>query len=213
MDLDPKTKEPIIVTDLDMSQIQKVRQHHREQNLIHMAAFGGWNGPHPPATNGINGKEWCHAFVKFNQQYGDVFDGIDWDLEGHDERNSSTSQFTIEVLNIMADFSKEAKENFDLLVSLAPAESYFDPLLSMDKKNNTSTIEINSKDDSSDVYETDSFSMKLNLFPSVWNQNEQDRQYIRNAGFSHAGLQCYTYVLHRAGLDTFDWIGRYIKCL
>jgi hypothetical protein len=53
---------------------------------------------------------------------------VDWDLEGNDDRHAPTSHFTIETLNVMADFAACAKEELGLVVSMAPAESYLDAL-------------------------------------------------------------------------------------
>ena len=208
MDVDnsnTSTKQnPIIRTDLPMEQIKQIKAKYKNKNLIHMAAFGGWNGPHPPINENISGIEWCRAFMKFNQRHENVFDGIDWDLEGHDDREAPTSRFTIEVLDIMAEFSIEAKKTYGLLVSLAPAESYLDPLLHLQYEKDQMIHSENTKEDNE--YETNTFSLRLNLFPPVWDQRVLDRQYIKDTGFSHAGKQCYAYVLHRAGVDTFDWI-------
>ena len=55
-------------------------------NVVHLVAFGGWNGPH--ILSGYSSKELYDAFNAFNMQHNDdmseepLFDGIDWDLEG-----------------------------------------------------------------------------------------------------------------------------------
>ena len=36
--------------------------------------------------------------------------------------------------------------------------------------------------------------------------SDEDRRLIESAGFSHAGRQCYAYVLAKAGVNVFDWI-------
>ena len=173
---------PMIRTDLDLAAIRDLRNSDQYANVLHMAAIGGWNAPHPPS--GISGQTWAETFAQFNQQEGYLFDGIDWDLEGHDDRSATTAQFTIETLNVMADMSKVLKGNYGYLISMAPAESYL--------------AAANDDDDAS------SFCLQLNVFPEHW--QEQDRHIVRQANFSHAGQQCYAYVLHRAGVDTFDWI-------
>jgi chitinase len=173
-------------TNLNIRSIQLIREAY--PSVIHLAAIGGWNGPHPL---GITcGTEWCRLFVQFNQQHNFVFDGIDWDLEGHDDIDTSpTSKFTFSILNVMADFSLEAKKTYGMIVSMAPAESYLDPLLA----SSSSSISPNTE-------EKESFSLALNLPPrSPW-----DKNIVRS--FQHAGRQCYAYVLHRAGIQTFDWI-------
>ena len=171
---------PIISTDLDLSAIKAVRDAAGKDHVLHMAAIGGWNGPHPPP--GFSGAQWAQIFANFNEQNGFVFDGLDWDLEGHDDRAAPTSAFTLDTLDVMADMSKALKEEYGYIVSMAPAESYLD------------------------VLATDSqFSLDLNLFPG-WYQSKSDRQLITNEQFSHAGRQCYAYVIHRASIDSFDWV-------
>jgi hypothetical protein len=74
---------------------------------------------------------------------------------------------------------------------MAPAESYLDAT---------------AQDGSDDA----KFSLLLNLPPRAWSSSEyatdQDRELIQSVGFSHAGRQCYAYVLAKAGIDAFDWI-------
>ena len=139
----------------------------------------------------MTGRLWFDVFDEFNLANGDVFDGIDWDYEGHDDLSSPTSRFTLETLDAMVEFSIEAKAR-GYIVSMAPAESYLDP-----------TIEVGGIDA---VFSTD-----LDLLPRSWTHDrygatDDDRDVVRKAGFSHAGRQCYAYVLAKAGMDTFDWI-------
>ncbi|KAL7431169.1 hypothetical protein ACHAXH_001789 [Discostella pseudostelligera] len=177
-----------IRTDLDLESIRTIRNKY--DHVVHLAAFGGWNGPHPPPYI-MSGKEWCQVFLKFNQDHGNIFDGIDWDYEGHDDISSPTSRFTLDTLDIMVDFSVEAKRH-GMIVSMAPAESYLD-----------STIQSGSSIDAQ-------FSFALNLPPRAWTSSpsasEEDKEIIATAGFSHAGRQCYAYVLAKAGIETFDWV-------
>jgi hypothetical protein len=72
-----------IRTDLDLTDIRILRNKHEYRNVVHLAAFGGWNGPHPPHE--LNGDEWCDVFMDFNRHHGYLFDGVDWDYEGHGE--------------------------------------------------------------------------------------------------------------------------------
>ena len=139
----------------------------------------------------MSGKEWCHVFLNFNQENGYLFDGVDWDYEGHDDVTSPTAQFTLETLDIIVDFSIEAKRR-GLIVSMAPAESYLD-----------STIQ------SGSIMEAQ-FSLSLHLPPRAWTispfASDDDREIVASNKFSHAGRQCYAYILARAGIETFDWI-------
>ena len=174
-----------IETKLDLGQIRRIQDEY--DTVIHWAAFGGWNRPHPPAS--MTGKQWFNVFMQFNKLNGHLFDGIDWDYKGHDDLTSPTVIFTVETLDIMADFSVEAKKN-GMIVSMAPAESYLDA--------------------TADGIDAE-FSLSLDVLPRAWTSDryhasDADRELVKSKGFSHAGRQCYAYVLAKAGLDTFDWI-------
>eukprot|EP00804_Cyclotella_cryptica_P011823 CCRYP_015343-RA/>CCRYP_015343-RA protein AED:0.13 eAED:0.13 QI:185/1/1/1/1/1/2/2909/432 len=177
----------IIRTDLDLNAIRTLRNKYT--HVIHLAAFGGWNGPHPPAS--FTGEEYCEIFMEFNAAHGYLFDGIDLDYEGHDDRNAPTAKFTLITLDIMADLSTHAKRTYGMIVSMAPAESYLDAT---------------APDGSPDAI----FSLRLDLSPRAWTSSpyasEEDRALISSVGFSHAGRQCYAYVLAKAGIETFDWV-------
>ncbi len=177
-----------IRTDLDLEEIRNIRNKY--DHVVHLAALGGWNGPHPP-PHIMSGKEWCHVFLTFNQANGYLFDGVDWDYEGHDDVTSPTAQFSLETLDIVADFSVEAKRQ-GLIVSMAPAESYLD-----------STIQPACVMDAQ-------FSLSLHLPPRAWTSSpfasDDDREIVASNLFSHSGRQCYAYILARAGIETFDWI-------
>jgi len=54
------------------------------------------------------------------------FDGLDWDIEGHDDKASPYNHFTVECLNVMGEMSVLAKQD-GYLVTMAPPESYLDP--------------------------------------------------------------------------------------
>jgi hypothetical protein len=173
-----------IKTSLDLVEIRRIRETFK--HVVHLAAFGGWNGPHPPTFSdgsSLSGEKWCEVFMKFNEMNGFLFDGIDWDYEGNDNLEAPTSKFTLQTLDIMADFTTEAKSK-GLVVSMAPAESYLD-----------ATVDPNSIDAT--------FSLRLDLPPRAWTSPE-DRDMIK--GFSHAGRQCYAYVLAKAGVASFDFI-------
>lgn len=53
------------------------------------------------------------------------YDGLDWDLEGNDNRNSSINHFTPECLELVGTMSQHLKQN-GFIVSMAPPQSYFD---------------------------------------------------------------------------------------
>ena len=186
-DASSQVKRGTIKTDLDLDEIGLLRNKYVK--VVHLAAFGGWNGPHPPTK--LNGQEWCEVFMDFNKAKGYIFDGIDWDYEGHDNLNSPTSKFTLESLDIMADFSYHAKRKYGMIVSMAPAESYLDAMA--DERSIDTT-----------------FSLRLDFLPRAWTSSmyasDEDRKMIQSVGFSHAGRQCYAYVIAKAGVDVFDWI-------
>ena len=144
-------------------------------DVLHLVAFGGWNGPHLPS--GYSSTELYDAFQQFNtftqsspkRVYRDVdsgteiedtlFDGIDWDLEGHDNAKSLTNEFTKECLDQMGEFSAMAKKD-GYIISMAPPESYLDITSSK-------------------------FSRFVNLtYPEPWHQD-----------FEYHGWNVYAYVL------------------
>jgi len=97
-------------------------------DVIHLVAFGGWNGPHLPS--GISGKQLFEAWQVFNTQNlleeeTVLWDGIDWDLEGNDDIESPRNEFTKECLDQMGEFSFLLKKD-GYIVSMAPPESYLD---------------------------------------------------------------------------------------
>jgi len=188
-----KMKMARIRTELDLKEIRTLRAKYK--NVVHLAAFGGWNGPHPPSSSSwsLTGSQWFEVFAKFNEENGYLFDGIDWDYEGHDDLNAPTAKFTIETLDIMADFSIDAKQH-GMIVSMAPAESYLDSSIPPGKKS------IDGE-----------FSLQLDLPPRAWTSDryhatDEDRELVTSRGFRHAGRQCYAYVLAKAGIETFDWV-------
>ena len=78
-----------IKAELDLSNYRQYREELRRlgfHNVVHLVAFGGWNGPH--ILSGYSSEELFGAFNDFNMQNNDnaldgpLFDGIDWDLEG-----------------------------------------------------------------------------------------------------------------------------------
>jgi len=123
--------------ELDVSKYKRYREELRHMgypHVVHLLAFGGWNGPH--VASGYSGKELYDAFQAFNMQQsenddnvetflGPLFDGVDWDLEGHDDIQSPTNEFTKECLDQVGELSRLMKED-GFIVSMAPPESYLD---------------------------------------------------------------------------------------
>ena len=89
-------------------------------DTIHLVSFGGWNGPHLDAK--LSATEW---FQVWQESAGNVFHGIDWDLEGHDDLQSPTNIFTIQCLEKMGCISRLAKEK-GYIIGMAPPQSYLD---------------------------------------------------------------------------------------
>ena len=90
-----------------------------------MISVGGWNVAHPDTS--YSGAEWYDKFKKWNKAaagpgFEDGFDGIDWDLEGNDAMVSPDNTFTVEQLQLVANFSKLAKKD-GYLTSIAPPQS------------------------------------------------------------------------------------------
>ena len=100
----------------------------RGLRTTHMVTVGGWDAPHP--VNG-SGADFYRAWKAWNE--GAVaaaglpggFDGVDWDLEGNDNATSAWNTLGAATLDIVGAFSALAKAD-DYLVTLVPAESYFD---------------------------------------------------------------------------------------
>ncbi|CAJ1936537.1 unnamed protein product [Cylindrotheca closterium] len=90
------------------------------QDTLHLVSFGGWNGPHLDTS--LTAKQWYEIW---KNHVGDIFDGIDWDLEGHDNLDSPTNTFSVECLNLMGDISRLANED-GYIIGMAPPQSYFD---------------------------------------------------------------------------------------
>jgi hypothetical protein len=74
-------------------------------DVLHFASVGGWNGAH--LDTDISADEW---YAVFKDRVGDIFDGIDWDLEGNDQMESPYNFFTKDCLDLMGEISRRAKE-------------------------------------------------------------------------------------------------------
>lgn len=99
--------KPVISTSLDLVAIRKlIADLNRSgfENVLHFASVGGWNGHH--LDEHISSSQWYHTF---QEQVGDIFHGIDWDLEGNDDLLSSYNYFTKECLDKAGKISEMAK--------------------------------------------------------------------------------------------------------
>jgi hypothetical protein len=89
-------------------------------DTIHLVSFGGWNGPHLP--DDLSAED---MYVAWKELCGDIFHGVDWDLEGHDHLENPTNVFTTQCLDSMGRFSQLAKED-GYIIGMAPPQSYLD---------------------------------------------------------------------------------------
>ena len=89
-------------------------------DTLHLVSVGGWNGPH--LDENISGIEW---YSIWRNQVGNIFHGIDFDLEGNTNLTDSNNYFTIDCLNKMGTISKLAHSD-GYVVSIVPAQSYLD---------------------------------------------------------------------------------------
>ena len=69
-----------------MSQyIRKIQEV--DDTVVHMISIGGWNAPHPVTS--VSVEDMYAAFKKWNNEQVDgLLQGIDWDLEGHDDMSN-----------------------------------------------------------------------------------------------------------------------------
>ena len=127
IDLDTKESHPFISRGPDINLVIDVANSIKHYNAIHMICIGGWNAKHPDTS--VTSTAMFNAFLEFNEKFkiGEFtgFDGIDWDIEGNDNRDIWNT-LDKKALDFIGEFSQLAKSN-GFLVSMAPAESYFDP--------------------------------------------------------------------------------------
>lgn len=89
-------------------------------DTVHLVSFGGWNGSHLPDE--LSAKDMYEAWKELT---GEIFHGVDWDLEGHDRLDNPTNVFSIDCLENMGRFSELAKQD-GFIVGMAPPQSYLD---------------------------------------------------------------------------------------
>jgi chitinase len=89
-------------------------------DTVHLVSFGGWNGPHLDPN--LTEDDWYDAW---KANVGDIFHGIDWDLEGHDNLKSPTNVFAMDCLEKMGCISRLAKKD-GYVIGMAPPQSYLD---------------------------------------------------------------------------------------
>eukprot|EP00936_MAST-01D_sp_MAST-1D-sp1_P001333 g1333.t1 len=159
----------------DVAQVLAARQRLAASGatVAHLVAFGGWNGPHPSTT--ASGLDWFECWRAWNAGNGSPFDGVDWDLEGHNDPQSPTMRFTPALVALVADFSRAAHAA-GFAVALAPPESYLDAASS-------------------------AFSLALNHTPAADPGHFPEPSKV--ATFPYAGRNAYAAILRRAGTECF----------
>ena len=108
---------------LDLDGIRRLKEdliQEGYEDTLHLVSFGGWNGPH--LDTNLDADSWFDAW---KQATGGVFHGIDFDLEGHDDRQSPTNEFSVECLEKMGHISQLAKQE-GYVIGIAPPQSYLD---------------------------------------------------------------------------------------
>mmetsp|Transcript_22025 Transcript_22025/g.46455 ORF Transcript_22025/g.46455 Transcript_22025/m.46455 type:complete len:405 (-) Transcript_22025:136-1350(-) len=112
----------VVKTGLDMGKIKDLIEEldgGGYSHVLHLASFGGWDGPHLDPS--LSAQEWYNGWT--NSIASDVFHGIDWDIEGSDDRMSPNNEFTIDCLEKMGDISR-LMHNDGYVVTMAPPQSY-----------------------------------------------------------------------------------------
>ena len=108
--------------------VKKFKEAFPTRTISHLISIGGWNAPH--ISTSFSAWEWFEFLDNWNKnvvanQYFDGFQGFDWDLEGNDDLKSEFNHFTKPTLDLMGELSQLLKAH-GYIVSMAPAESYFD---------------------------------------------------------------------------------------
>lgn len=123
MEVDDESGNPTIRETFNLEDIAATKRRIGALGLdvCHLVAFGGWNGPHPSTR--FKGSMWWDTFRAWNDN--ELFDGVDWDLEGHDNPEAPTCILSAEVEEIVLTFTTLAR-SAGFVVAVAPPESYLD---------------------------------------------------------------------------------------
>lgn len=107
-------------------------------HVVHMASTGGWNEGHTISVcspGPCSGASYAESFRAWNEEMTarvgggwPGFAGLDWDIEGVDDWSSPSNEFTAQTLGLMLDTATSLRSDF--LISLVPAQSYFNCLTS-----------------------------------------------------------------------------------
>ncbi len=98
---------PTIHTELDLECIrQEIQVLEKDYaDVVHLVSFGGWNGGHLDVD--YSSRQIYEAWKQFG---GDIFHGMDWDLEGNNNVESPNNFFTLDTLDRMGQVSQLAKD-------------------------------------------------------------------------------------------------------
>jgi hypothetical protein len=88
-------------------------------HVVHLTSLGGWNGPH--LHRGLSAVDWVASWTASDAS--GIFHGIDWDLEGNDDRSSPDNYFDLNCLDGMGEISRLMKDD-GYVVTMAPPQSY-----------------------------------------------------------------------------------------
>lgn len=95
-----------------------------DPTVVHLISIGGWNSPHPVTS--VDVEDMYNALRKWNVDEVDgLLDGMDWDIEGNDDKADPSNHMSVECVHFMGRFSQLAKMD-GMIVTMAPAESYLD---------------------------------------------------------------------------------------
>ena len=101
-----------VETPLDLECVRREIEYLNElygDSVVHLASFGGWNARH--LDESYSSQE---IYDSWKRLVGDIFDGIDWDLEGNDDLTSPHNHFSIDCLEKMGHISVLAKNGKSL---------------------------------------------------------------------------------------------------
>jgi chitinase len=124
---DDSTSDDAVILETNSLNLDGIRQMIADlddegyDDTVHLVAFGGWNGGH--LDSNLSANVW---YAKWKEFVGDIFHGIDWDPEGHDDLEHISNSFTLECLDKIGTISQLAKRD-GYIVTMAPAQSYLDP--------------------------------------------------------------------------------------
>ena len=172
---------PYVAPTFDVEAVREARARATKvagrDGVAFLCAFGGWNGPHPSTR--LGGGAWYDCWKAWNEAQGGLFDGVDWDLEGHDDPEAATATMDAALVDLVADFSARAAED-GFAVFLAPAESHLDAASS-------------------------AFNLSLRNEPLArW--DAATTKGFPEEGFPYAGRNAYAAIVRRAGVEVFALI-------